>query len=195
MNHRILKKEDFTRSKWSGGITTEMVIAPEGSSYDKRNFEYRISTAQVNNIHSEFSKLPGISRKLMVLDGTVILHHEGHYSKTLNKFDTDSFEGGWTTSSDGKCVDFNLMFQGSINGELKAHKVSRDKLCEYPITSSVKTLYIYVFSGKAGVGFDPIFLNLKAGELLEISEPDTKHLLIEGQIDSELIIVELYATF
>ncbi len=195
MNYKIFKKEQFKTSKWAGGLTTEMVIEPEDSNYEQRNFRYRISTAQINLEHSEFSKLPGISRKLMVLEGSVVLHHDGRYSKTLNKFDTDSFEGDWNTSSEGHCTDFNLMLSNNLKGEIKAHIINRDKICELMVPGSLSFIYIYLFSGKVGVGFDPIFVNLKEGELLEIFKPEPQHILIEGQLDSELVIVELTATF
>jgi len=109
MGYSIITSHYLQPVSWSGGTTTELFIFPLTSDYHKRNFQFRLSTATVEKDKSDFTRLIGISRKLMVLDGKITLNHKDHYSRQINKFDVDEFEGDWKTSSIGKCTDFNLM--------------------------------------------------------------------------------------
>ena len=69
MNIDIYKDGDFKTTEWSGGSTTELFIYPPTSNYESRNFDFRISSATVEIEQSNFTKLPEISRQLMVLKG------------------------------------------------------------------------------------------------------------------------------
>jgi environmental stress-induced protein Ves len=44
----IISRENQITDSWSGGTTTQLAIYPENSSYQQRNFLYRISTATVD---------------------------------------------------------------------------------------------------------------------------------------------------
>lgn len=68
-----IKASDLITNNWSGGTTTQLAIYPKDAEYKKRNFLFRISTATVETKESEFTKLPGVSRKL-------ILKHEENSS-------------------------------------------------------------------------------------------------------------------
>ncbi|MDO7205115.1 HutD family protein [Paraclostridium bifermentans] len=80
---KIVKEQGQKINKWSGGITNQLYIYPENSSYENRNFKWRISSATVEAEESEFTKLPNIQRKIMVLDGGLLLRHQNHYDKSL----------------------------------------------------------------------------------------------------------------
>lgn len=43
----LLHKKDYKTTEWSGGLTTELSIAPEGSVYADRDFMWRLSSATV----------------------------------------------------------------------------------------------------------------------------------------------------
>jgi len=121
----ILKSGSFQVKKWAGETTKELFIFPPEARYPDLNFDFRISTATVEIDESEFSRLPGVSRKLMVLSGATTLIHENHHSRKLTRFETDSFEGDWKTTSVGKCTDFNLMKTAkppATSGEWKFRK-------------------------------------------------------------------------
>lgn len=45
---KTIRKKQCKVSAWSGGITKELYIYPEGSSYLSRNFKWRLSSAQVD---------------------------------------------------------------------------------------------------------------------------------------------------
>lgn len=42
------------------------------------------------------------------------IEHVGHYSRKLDKYQIDRFEGEWETKSKGKVKDFNLMCKGCV---------------------------------------------------------------------------------
>ncbi len=127
MIFKIIKASEFNTVNWSGGTSTQLFIYPQNSDYKLRNFDFRLSTAKVEADESDFTSLPGISRKLMILEGEIEITHENHYSKKLAKFDIDTFEGDWATSSVGKCVDFNLMTRGTGKGKLSAISIKKDQ--------------------------------------------------------------------
>ncbi|MBU3217293.1 HutD family protein [Clostridium estertheticum] len=119
-NIEIIRKQQHKTSKWSGGTTTEFSIYPKDSLYVDRNFKWRISSAKVEVEESIFTSLPGISRIIMIIEGEILLKHEGHYNAVLKSFEQDNFSGEWTTTSFGKVIDFNLMMAQDYNGKLES---------------------------------------------------------------------------
>lgn len=73
MDTYFIAFENALCSEWSGGQTRELLLLPEGSSYGRRDFSVRISSASVNAEESEFTLLPGVRRFLSVLEGRVSL--------------------------------------------------------------------------------------------------------------------------
>lgn len=120
---KIIKKEEYSVSNWSGGQTTELYIYPENSKYKDRNFMWRISSATMDIEESTFTNLPGFARELMVISGETTLEHEGQHKITLKPFEKDSFMGDWTTKSVGKASDFNLMTSKDCVGSLEVFDV------------------------------------------------------------------------
>ena len=120
---KIIKKQGQKTSKWSGGETTQLYIYPENSSYENINFKWRISSSRVEREESIFTKLPNIQRKLMVIDGELVLKHNNNSKVKLNKFEVNSFSGAWNTVSYGKAIDFNLMTNQGCTGELEYIKI------------------------------------------------------------------------
>ncbi|MGE7596362.1 HutD/Ves family protein [Peribacillus frigoritolerans] len=111
---KIIRKSEQITSLWSGGKTTQLAIYPEEADYSKRDFKWRISTAEVEVEESLFTHLPGIQRIIMILDGEMSLQHKGKPSMHLSPFEQDRFDGGWTTRSIGKVTDFNLMLAEDV---------------------------------------------------------------------------------
>ena len=66
---QVTRRSQHRTSAWSGGETTELAIFPPNSNYAARNFEWRVSSATVTSETSEFTRLPGYSRRLLVLAG------------------------------------------------------------------------------------------------------------------------------
>ena len=176
-----IKASDLITTKWSGGTTTQLAIYPKDAEYKKLNFLFRISTATVEVEESIFSKLPGISRKLMILDGEIKLEHKNHYSKTLKKFEQDSFEGDWDTKSFGKAVDFNLMTSDKSKGEIESVILNKNKVLRYTVNSNFYIIYVY--SGKVNVSCNHKIYELNCKDVLllmpENKEKDFKLLTKE----------------
>ena len=191
MDYTIITSENFKPASWSGGTTTQLFIFPPTASYQERNFQFRLSTATVEVEKSDFTALPGFSRKLMILAGEITISHEGHYTKQLNRFDVDSFEGHWKTSSVGKCTDFNLMTTGSATGEISACVVEKGTSVSVSIKENCDWFFIYLSSGKISIEIDNKITTLSKGDLLVFNKPTIRNLEIKGIENSELVISEV----
>ena len=69
--------DNYIVSKWSGGTTTQVAIAPEGAVYADRDFLWRISSASVDLDESDFTALPDYHRWISTLEGRMTLSHQG----------------------------------------------------------------------------------------------------------------------
>ncbi|BAX80602.1 HutD/Ves family protein [Labilibaculum antarcticum] len=191
MNFEISKAADFKTINWSGGTSTQLFIYPPTSDYQRRDFDFRLSTATVEVEESDFTSLPEVSRKIMILDGAIEIIHENRYRKKLRKFDTDSFEGGWKTSSVGKCIDFNLMTRGTASGEILALSIEKNKATTISIDGKADYLILYVFSGEISLTTNQEIHQLQQGNLLVITQFDSLNLKLSGSKDSEVILSEI----
>ncbi len=131
----IIKKGEQKTSSWSGGTTTEIFIFPESSSYAARNFDFRISSATIEVSESDFTKLDGVTRHLMILNGAIELCHDGENKITLKPYAEYIFDGGRNTKSFGICTDFNLMLRNGYSGNLKAVQGTEQLRMIYALTS------------------------------------------------------------
>lgn len=165
----IIRKNEHKTSYWSGGTTTQLYIYPENSIYSELNFIFRISSAKVNVNESTFTSLPGIDRKIMVLDGTLNLDHEGHHKIKLNKFEQDRFKGDWLTKSYGKVTDFNLMMNKGCDGNLEHIKIECKTLKNLNLLTDIddnkKMIIFYCLEGSVDINIGS-FINLNEGDLL-----------------------------
>jgi environmental stress-induced protein Ves len=161
-----LRQTEQKVTKWAGGTTTELFIFPENSTYSDRNFLFRLSSATVEAEKSDFTRLPGFSRLLMILDGKIEIHHKGKYSKVLKKFDIDEFQGSWETSSQGQAIDFNLMMAEGIQGSLKASWFILQGSVN--LDFAIKNTYtgVYVFKGTAEMLIADESFILESGDFL-----------------------------
>lgn len=177
---KVIRKEELSTGKWSGGTTTELLIYPEDAKYSHRNFKWRISSAKVEIEESVFTHLPGIERVIMVLEGELELHHEGHHSVIIKEFQQDRFSGDWTTKSYGKVTDFNLMMSSSCRGEL--HSISLPAAQAKEIhTSNLNEKYFsnvtevfYCVGGIVDIYVkDNVNIHLNKGDLFQITSKST----------------------
>jgi uncharacterized protein len=192
MGYRIVNSEYFQPVSWSGGTTTELFIFPQTADYQKRNFQFRLSTANVENDKSVFTSLCGISRKLMVLAGSITLSHENHYSRQLHKFDADEFEGTWKTSAVGMCTDFNLMTTGKTTGDLRAVVIEKEQSVNFYTNEKCDWFFIYTYSGKISLKNNRKSIILKRGDLLILNKLTSQSFEIKGLKKSELVFTEIF---
>jgi len=184
-----IKASDLVTNKWSGGTTTQLAIYPKDAEYKKQDFLFRISTATVEVEESTFTKLPGISRKLMILDGEIKIEHQKHYSKTLRKFEQDSFEGDWDTKSFGKATDFNLMTTGKAKGNIESLILEKNKKTQFG--SDFNYLGLYIYSGEIELTVNQKHLKISQGDFLSIIGSDKKELEILSDNLSEIILTQI----
>ena len=141
---------------------------------------WRISSAKVEVEESTFTSLPGIKRIIMVLDGKLHLHHEGHHNIDLDVFQQDTFSGDWNTKSYGKVTDFNLMMNEDSDGALEAIGIKGNDSKEILSNKSVEAYYCV--KGEVQV-------TINGTELIKLCEGD--FLLIDMHDHEEIVTIKL----
>ncbi|OGS70971.1 MAG: hypothetical protein A3F91_11120 [Flavobacteria bacterium RIFCSPLOWO2_12_FULL_35_11] len=192
MNIDIYKAEDFKTTKWCGGSTTELYIHPSTTTYAAGNFNFRISSATVEIENSDFTILPGVSRQLMVLKGSIKLSHKNHHEIQLNKREIDCFEGSWETSAVGTCVDFNLMTKGNTEGKISSVFVFADKSLNFQLDVTCEFIIFYAYEGNMQCLFGSEKRNLNQGELLVIRHPINDVVELLSSEDCAMAVVHIY---
>ena len=192
MKISILTAQHFQTTQWSGGSTTQLYISPPNATYAARNFELRISTAKVEATESTFTALPGIDRKLMILEGAITITHEGQYSKHLKPFEVDEFSGDWKTTAVGTCTDFNVMTNGKQPSSLyHLAMTARDNYNLKPKTSC-KNLFLYATSGTIELQFLDKNYILETGKLMIIENLSVPSITINSTDDFGLVVLEMH---
>ncbi len=185
MKHSIFTKDQHKHSVWAGGTTTQLIISPADADYAKRNFDFRISSAVVESEESDFTPLPGVNRKLMLLNGSIVINHKDHYRKQLLPFEVESFNGDWETSSKGICNDFNVMTTGETKSELWSIKFDHTTVLK--IDNVYDTLCVYIHSGRPSIEIDNKRLSLEEKSFLIIE--DSEQLLFPLFTNEECVLI------
>ena len=175
----------FSANAWANGTTTELVKYPIESDFLKRDFIFRISTATVEAEQSTFSDFSGLTRILMVLEGSMTLIHEGRYQKHLNPYDQDTFDGSWATKSIGKVRDFNLMCNAQAVGSTRAFTMEESQ--QESVSVSQKRIIFFIHTGQFRC-FNQV---LNAGDVLDIESSDYKAFELECLLNGTLILSEI----
>jgi environmental stress-induced protein Ves len=184
---KVITKQEQPKRKWSGGITTQLYIFPEMSAYNRRNFDFRISTATIDTPSSVFTPLPGVSRVLMPLKGKLTLNHEGHHTKALKPYESDTFSGDWKTTCSGKGIDFNLMTTGNKKGVLIPLELEEDDVIFSTDFSPFSYFALYVVESGVSIKCGGRRVKLSAGDIAIATNKD-KQLTIEALDDCQLVI-------
>ncbi|MBI2281590.1 MAG: HutD family protein [Bacteroidetes bacterium] len=195
----ILQADDFVTSNWSGGSTTQLYISPANASYAERNFDFRISSAKVEVPESTFTVLPNVNRKLMVLEGEITLNHKNpvctgtgeQHSKTLQKYEVDTFNGDWKTTAIGTCTDFNVMTTGNQTSELSHMQLLANHYKTLIVEENYHTVCLYLHSGSIYVEINNKLYNLKKESLLILSNINIFSFHLQAHKRSELIISKI----
>jgi hypothetical protein len=176
-NVELLKQENYKPTFWSGGMATELTTYPLNSDYASRNFLWRLGVAKIDIPESTFSSLPSVSRKFMVIEGTITLDHEDKYKKRLNSFEQDDFMGDWKTKTYGKASVFNLMTRENYNGELLHLSISPSDQIKFeyknPLNKDIAAFCFYTVNG----GFNSTISD-------EVFEASKNNLLLINCVDS-----------
>ncbi|WMJ85133.1 HutD/Ves family protein [Oscillospiraceae bacterium LTW-04] len=171
----LITPEAFTVSQWSGGVTTQIAIFPPDAQYANHDFLWRISSATVNLPESDFTPLPDYKRYISLLDGRILLTHDGGRPVILTPGEIHCFDGGAATKSQGTCVDFNLMLRkGKCDGTLSCLKMPTAG--EYPLISPEKldvvtetqTAVLYCVQGSGIIRAGGQAVSFSCGEAVQI---------------------------
>jgi environmental stress-induced protein Ves len=148
MKTKIIKKNAFKTSLWSGGTTTELYIYPENSVYKNKDFLFRLSSATVELDKSVFTPLEGIQRYIAPIDGSLKLFHEDR-TVELSPYECYAFDGGIETTSKGKVTDFNLMLSKKVSGSLESFFLEKTVRIE-----NSKEYYTLIYAPEISLAID-----------------------------------------
>jgi len=111
--YKIIKKEELVPVKWAGGDISNLFIYPADSIYEKKDFLFTLSTANVEQDVSDFTGFVNYNRIIMTLDNELKLVDNNDKSIVLTKNIPYLFDGADDTVSyaNGKLTDFNIIFR------------------------------------------------------------------------------------
>ncbi len=170
MDAKIYTKEHFVTSRWAGGTTTQLAIAPAGAIYAERDFLWRLSSAQVAQEYSVFTKLPDYNRLLGIIDGTLYLQTDTEPFFPLPAGQVWAFDGGENVMSQGLCRDFNLMLRkDACRGELHCLRLGGEAALPLTQPQQYSLRGVYCAEGLAEINGTP--LGAQALWLIADAEP------------------------
>jgi uncharacterized protein len=189
MPYHFFSGSDFITTLWSGGSTKQLFIRPPEASFAGRQFDFRLSTATVEAEKSDFTPLPGFSRKLMILKGSIEIAHQNHHSKSMLPFDVDCFEGDWQTTSRGFCTDFNVISAPGFRTNLYQKKIvqSAERL-KFALANWV---FLFCVEGFAQISVGEASFCLKSGDLLLIEGSSISSCSLEVDENCTLVVTEI----
>lgn len=153
---------------WSGGTTTQLFLFPEHSSYEQRNFDWRISTATIESDHSTFTTM-NYKRKLLMLDKDVFLKHENQETMLLSRLEVHAFDGNIPTYAKGKGRDFNVIYKKEYVAEVIPYEV-KGKMELKKILKEKDYFSVYCISGRISISFEQDKVELEEGDFWTISD-------------------------
>lgn len=127
-----LTPADARRVPWRNGrgVTEELAIAPDGASFERGDFDWRVSRARVVE-DGPFSAFPGFERILVVTAGAglVLSHGDDAPRARLRALEPHLFSGDWTTRAElvsGPVADFNVVFRrGAVDASVEVLRLGR----------------------------------------------------------------------
>lgn len=119
---RLLRAGDARSVPWKNGrgVTRELALGPEGASFERGDFDWRISAASVAE-NGPFSAFPGFERVLVITsgEGLVLEHGDAAPRARLRRMQPYRFSGDWPTRAelvgapgpvpDSTVRDFNVL--------------------------------------------------------------------------------------
>ena len=197
MEWKLLTKEDYVTTTWSGGTTTQLAIAPEGAVYADRDFLWRLSSAGVELEHSDFTPLPDYNRLISVLHGELEMKIGDGARFGLEPFTLRSFDGGVPVESWGKCTDYNLMVRkDKCQGIAQSIALTGGATCRWtahlaaPQEGTACTLALYCVQG--GVSLPQAGVEAKEGQLLLCRQADEGAVELKAHGDAVVMAAAIY---
>ncbi len=217
MSWKKYGEAEYITTRWSGGTTTQLAIAPEGAVYADRDFLWRLSSAGVEDDYSKFTALPDYERLISVLKGDLEMKIADGPREKLPCYEVRAFDGGVPVESWGQCRDFNLMLRkGKCAGAAQSVRIPAGGCMEItpPVPSgcygSCCTAAVYCAEGEVSVSGVPDSadpgntaeadggkavsgLSASAGELLLNEEYKTAPLRFESAEGAVLMVAVIFS--
>ncbi|MEO6711501.1 MAG: HutD family protein [Planctomycetota bacterium] len=169
---RHLREQDARRVPWKNGrgITKELALWPDGSSFERADFDWRISVARIEEA-GPFSEFSGFDRILVITEGEgVILEHGTAAPRSrLRRLEPYRFSGDWPTRCElprGPVADFNVLARrGEFSAEVLALPLGLRQLRE---TIEASDVLVHASGGalRARVSGEEACFELQAGDSL-----------------------------
>lgn len=177
MKHQLIHKSTLKPAVWDGGETFEYFIFPENSVYSQRNFLFRISSASIHKIPSDFTRFNAYKRFLVMLDNPLKINRNGK-DENYRKNEVFTFNSSDKIISYSTGNDFNLMVSEEINfSEVKItnalSEIHHDFVCCFALEN-------------CSIRFNEKELSLQTSDLLLIQNSEKS--LIDLKSDKNLII-------
>lgn len=148
------------------GFTSEIAIFPAGSTLEKNNFSWRLSSAEVTE-NGPFSSFPGCERYLAIIEGAGLKLQFENENKLIDQNSFLQFSGELKVHSeliDGKIRDLNLILKKETHQvQFKILNTSLNKLAQ-------GTSIIFVMEGSVAVNdsvaekFDTVIIESEQNE-------------------------------
>lgn len=187
MSYRILERSDYKVSEWTGGETSQIMIYPEASSLEKRDFIFRVSSATCPEEESPFSDFTGFSRYISSLDEILILDHEGEKRK-INPYEVYFFDGADRVASKSAVRDFNLILKEGVRGSMR----SKALITETSFNFKTGKNLIFNYDSPLELEVDGRSTRLEEFSTIVIEDEELELVLrpLEGQV-AKIFIVEI----
>lgn len=198
MEYKLYKEENFSISKWTGGVTKQLAIFPENGDYFERRFIWRLSTAVCENEEAVFSKLPDFDRVLMVLSGSVVLAHQDVRVAKLSEMEQDRFDGAYRTKSFGRITDYNLMIAKGNQGFLDAIALteeSQSMTLEDVENYQLKTIALFCRDGFAAVTIGEETVMINPGQQLVVNAAAQESVRISVMGEGYLVRARIFYNY
>ena len=197
MEWKLLTRDEYLTTLWSGGTTTQLAIAPEGAVYADRDFLWRLSSAKVEDEHSDFTPLPDYKRLISILHGELELKIDNGARFPLAPLTVCSFDGGVPVESWGMCTDYNLMVRkDKCQGIAQSVALSDGAVCRWtaplaaPQEGTACTLALYCVKG--GVSLPKAGVEAKEGQLLLCRRADEGAVELRAHGDTVVMAAAIY---
>ena len=174
MKISFLPKKDSKASIWSGGFTYEYMVYPETASYADRDFAFRISSATIEKVPSEFTKFKGYHRYLVMLDNSLDIE-VNKKKKIYEKYEIMEFNSDDEVTSYTKGIDLNWM----VSEKISYHKLevkNGNQNCNAQII-------LLFFLDPTVITINEKSYYLEPHDLLVIENPERKNIIIHFSND------------
>lgn len=197
MKMKCFTEADFTTTRWSGGSTCELYLYPETGSYAQRDFLFRLSSASVEQDAAPFTPLPGVQRRLVLLEGNLALEQPGKGRRVLKPFWPVAFSGETEIRSFGKGRDFNLMLREGLEGQLICRQLAKNEAAKINTPSCGPGTYwkaIYAAEGNVSVRTEREGLELAEGQLalLQDCSPFAAKVACDAESSAKLVFADVF---